>query len=71
MARKIVFIGHELTDHTRRFLLSGVMDAVIDQNPRVEAREAIDQLARIVRGEALKPFIPIRIQAVFKENIPE
>ncbi|EGF89645.1 bacterial regulatory protein, lacI family protein [Asticcacaulis biprosthecium C19] len=71
MARKIVFIGHELTEHTRRLLLSGVIDAVIDQNPRVEAREAIDQLAQIVRGEALKPFIPIRIQAVFKENIPE
>ena len=35
------------------------------------AREAIDQLARIVRGEVLKPYIPIRVQAIFKENIPE
>jgi LacI family transcriptional regulator len=29
----VVFIGHELTEHTRRFLISGVMDAAIDQNP--------------------------------------
>ena len=69
--QRIVFIGHELTDHTRRFLLSGTMDAVIDQNPRVEAREAIDQLARAVRGDSLKNYLPIRVQAIFKENIPE
>ncbi|MDV6330389.1 LacI family DNA-binding transcriptional regulator [Asticcacaulis sp. 201] len=70
-AQQIVFIGHELTDHTRRFLLSGTMDAVIDQNPHVEARDAIDQLARTVRGETLKAYLPIRVQAIFKENIPE
>ncbi len=69
--QKIVFIGHELTDHTRRFLLAGIMDAVIDQNAHVEARETIDQLARTVRGEAVKSYIPIRVQAIFKENIPE
>ncbi|ESQ84014.1 LacI family transcriptional regulator [Asticcacaulis sp. AC466] len=70
-AQQIVFIGHELTDHTRRFLLSGTMDAVIDQNPHVEARDAVDQLARTVRGETLKAYLPIRVQAIFKENIPE
>jgi LacI family transcriptional regulator len=69
--QRIVFIGHELTDHTRRLLLSGTMDAVIDQNARVEAREAIDQLARAVRGDSLKNYLPIRVQAIFKENIPE
>ena len=38
-------------EHTRRFLLAGTMDAAIDQNPRVEAREAIDRLLRAARGE--------------------
>ena len=70
-AKDIVFIGHELTQHTRRFLLSGTMDAVIDQNPGVEAREAIDRLVRSVRGDE-RPFGPsVRIQTVFRENIPE
>jgi len=69
--QKIVFIGHELTDHTRKFLLAGTMDAVIDQNAHVEARETIDQLARTLRGEAVKSYQPIRVQAIFKENIPE
>ena len=70
-AKNVVFIGHELTEHTRRFLLSGVMDAVIDQNPRVEAREAVDQLIRAARGQPSTPSITVRTHAIFKENIPE
>jgi len=65
-----VFVGHELTDHTRRWLLSGVMDATIDQNARVEAREAIDRLTLAIDGDAPVPATTIRIQPVFRENIP-
>ena len=68
---KVVFIGHELTPHTRRFLLANTMDAVIDQNPRVEAREAIDRLLRAARGEAEPEPVAIRIHAIFRENLPE
>lgn len=67
----VVFIGHELTDYSRRFLLSGTMDVVIDQNPRVEAREAIDRLSRAIRGEIMPASPHIRVQAIFRENIPE
>ena len=70
-SREIVFIGHELTEHTRRFLLSGTMDAAIDQNPRVEAREAIDRLLQAARGEHVPDPMPIRIHAIFRENMPE
>ena len=66
-----MFIGHELTEHTRRFLLSGTMDAAIDQNPRVEAREAIDRLLHAARGEHVPDPMPIRIHAIFRENMPE
>ena len=68
---EVVLIGHELTPHTRRFLLSGTMDAVIDQNPRVEAREAIDRLLRAALAAGDPMPVPVRIQAIFKENIPE
>ncbi len=70
-ARDIVFVGHELTEHTRRYLLSGTMDAVIDQNPRVEARDAIDRMLAAARGEPAPNLPAIRIQAIFRENIPE
>lgn len=70
LARSVIFVGHELTPHTKRLLLNGVMDVVIDQNARVEAREAIAQLSLIARGEAFSMH-PIRIAVFFRENIPE
>lgn len=68
--KDIVFIGHDLTEDTRCFLLDGIMDAVIDQNARVEARDAVDRLVRAVRGESDIPHVTVRIQSVFPENIP-
>jgi LacI family transcriptional regulator len=70
-ARQVVLIGHELTEHTRRFLLAGTMDAVIDQNPRALAREAVDRLLRAARGDPDAGAVPVRISAIFRENIPE
>lgn len=69
-AQSVVFIGHDLTDYTRAYLLDGVIDAVIDQNARVEARDSIDRLVRAVRGEGEISQSTVRIQSVFPENIP-
>ena len=70
-AGEVVFIGHELTEHTRRFLLSGVMDAVIDQYPRLEAREATNALAKAARGQTVdRATLAIGMQVIFRENIP-
>jgi LacI family transcriptional regulator len=69
-ARRVIFIGHEVMEGTRELLLDGTIDAVIDQNPRVEAREALNILDCSIRG---LPFDihPPRLQAVFKENMPD
>ena len=66
----MVFVGHEATEGTRQLLLDGTLDAVIDQNPRVEAREALNILSQSVRGLPFEHHPP-RLQAIFKENIPE
>jgi LacI family transcriptional regulator len=68
--KSLVFIGHELTENSKPLLLSGTMDAVIDQNPRVEAREAISLLVNSIRGKAFE-YHPPRLQVIFRENIPE
>jgi LacI family transcriptional regulator len=68
--RSVVFVGHEATEGNKALLLDGTLDAVIDQNPRVEAREALNILAQSVRGLDYDPHPP-RLQIVFKENIPE
>jgi LacI family transcriptional regulator len=70
-AKEIVFIGHELTPHTRRLLLSGTMDAVIDQHPRLEARESVRLLANAAREEQIdQDRLAISIQVIFRDNIP-
>ena len=66
----VVFVGHEATEGTKALLLDGTIDALIDQNPRVEAREALNILYNAVRGLDYDPHPP-RLQVVFKENIPE
>ncbi len=70
-AADVAFICHELTEYTRRLLVTGTVDAVIDQNPRVEARDAVDWLIHAAQRRPPPALAPIRIQAVFKENIPQ
>lgn len=46
LEQRVVLITHELTPERRRMLREGIIDAVIDQNPREEARRALEVLAR-------------------------
>lgn len=70
-AKDVVFVGHDLTPHTRRFLLLGVMDAVISQNPGHEARSATRVLLALSRNE---PIVSeqelIGIDIVIRDNLP-
>jgi LacI family transcriptional regulator len=68
--RHVLLIGHDATEDTRELLLDGTLDAVIDQNPRVEAREALNALEGAVTGKYFERHAP-RLQVIFRENIPE
>lgn len=70
-ADDVIFIGHELTEHTRRFLIDGTMDAAIHQDPDSEAALAIrllSEAARAVEDRAVPPST--RIEVFFRENLP-
>lgn len=69
-AGKVVFVGHDVTEQTRQLLLSGTMDAALDQNPAEEARQAIRCLAAAARGEPVPVCAPLRAQMVCRENLP-
>ncbi len=69
-AGQVTFIGHDATDGNKALLLDGTMDAVIDQNPRVQAREALNVLHRAVNDLPYERYSP-RLQIIFRENIPE
>lgn len=69
-ARSVAFLGHELTEGSKPLLLDGTLDGVIDQNPRIEAREALNLLAHAVRRLPYEGHPP-RLHLILKENIPE
>ncbi len=67
----VVWIGHELTPHTRRFLVRGVMAAAINQDPGHEARSAARILLAHCSGEPLMPDQErIRIDIFIRDNLP-
>ena len=70
-ANETVFIGHDLTNFTRRLLLRGVMDALIVQDPGHEARSVVRVLLALVRQEPiLAEQEKIRIDIIMRDNLP-
>jgi len=70
-AREVVWITHELTQHTRRFLVRGTLDAIINQDPGHEARSAARVLLAHCSGEAISPDQErIRIDIFLRDNLP-
>jgi len=47
-AREVICITHELTPARRRLLRAGLIDAIIDQDPQLEVRMAIETMARLL-----------------------
>lgn len=70
-ARDIIFVGHELTPHSKRFLMRGTMDAVINQDPGHEARSAARVLMALGSKQAIVPDQErIRIDIFVRDNLP-
>ncbi|WP_395022891.1 LacI family DNA-binding transcriptional regulator [Dongia sp.] len=70
-ARDVIFVGHELTAHSRRFLMRGTMDAVINQDPGHEARSAARVLMALGLKQAIVPDQErIRIDIFVRDNLP-
>jgi LacI family transcriptional regulator len=67
----LIFVGHDLTDDTRRFLLRGVMDAVINQDAGHQSRSAARVLLARCSGEPLMTEQErIRIDIFVRDNLP-
>lgn len=69
--RATVFIGHELNETSRRLLIEGTLDAVLDQNPAGEAMRSIEIVLRHYHrdpGIALPQQIPVTV--LLRENLP-
>lgn len=70
-ARDIVWICHELTPHARQALLTGVADAVINQDAGHEVRSACRLALAARSGErVLSEQERIRIDIFLRDNLP-
>jgi LacI family transcriptional regulator len=70
-AREIVWIAHELTLDTRRHLLDGTVDALINQDPGHEARSAARVLLSLCAGSPINADQErIRIEVFIRDNLP-
>jgi LacI family transcriptional regulator len=67
----VVFIGHELTEFTRRHLIRGTIDAVINQDPGHMARSTVRVMLALRENV---PIVPdqerIRIDIFIRDNLP-
>ena len=70
-ARDVVFIAHELTPFSRRHLIRGTIDAIINQDAGHEARSATRLLVAERGGDTLRPGQErIRIDIFVRDNVP-
>ena len=72
LEHKIVIITHEITPERRQLLRDGILDAVIDQNPKLEAQRAVEVLGRHFKRTEndlrLEEYTPFNI--FIRENCP-
>lgn len=68
---KPVFVAHDLSVDTRPHLLSGALDALIDQNAESTAQRAIARLLAAVNQQMLGVSEVIDSRIIFRENIPQ
>ena len=69
--RDIVFIAHELTDHARKALIKGTVDAIINQDAGHEVRSAVRVLlAKADNAPLIEAQERIRIDIFLRDNLP-
>ncbi|MGO0576934.1 substrate-binding domain-containing protein [Ornithinimicrobium panacihumi] len=66
-----VIVGWDLTKEVIAGIDSGLVHAVIQQNPRQEGVEAVTELEAILDGAEPKGFIDVPIDIVTQENVEE
>lgn len=66
---RMVFVAHDATRGNESLLLDGRLDAVIDQNARLQIREALHTLTHAARNSDYRMVAP-RVQVIFRENLP-
>jgi ribose transport system substrate-binding protein len=65
---KITVVGFDAFSEAREAVQKGVMDATIAQFPSEMGRLALENAARVLKGEPVPPEIAVKIELITKEN---
>jgi len=69
--QEVVFIGHGLTADTRRLLIAGTLDAVINADPDQVIAATLAQFSNQARAVTVSARLPpLKIELILRENIP-
>ncbi|WP_159084002.1 LacI family DNA-binding transcriptional regulator [Saccharobesus litoralis] len=69
MEHECVFIAHELFEHTRAHLVTGTIDAIINQDLALEADNAIKILRSRIENNSIINLPKPKVEVYFPENI--
>jgi ribose transport system substrate-binding protein len=64
-------VGWDLTKEVIAGIDSGLVSAVVQQDPKQEGVEAVNELKAILDGAEPKGFIDVPVTIVTKENVDE
>jgi LacI family transcriptional regulator len=68
----VVFIGHGMTADTRRLLIEGIMDVVINSDPDQVIARTLERFSRSpdASSNGHPRHRPLGMEVIFRENIP-
>ena len=68
-SKNVFLFAHDLSEAKRAYLLNGTVDAIFDQDPTQQVREALASLVSRVRRFRYT-FIQPSLRVIFRENLP-
>ncbi len=67
-AGQITVVGFDAFSEAREAIQKNLMAATIAQHPSEMGRQAIENAYRLINGEKIQEFIPVKIELITKEN---
>lgn len=66
---EILVVGFDAVDDARETIRAGKMAASIAQHPAEMGRLAVENALRVINGESIPKYIPVKIELITKENV--
>jgi ribose transport system substrate-binding protein len=66
---KVKVLGFDAVDEARKEIAAGRMEASIAQNPAEMGRMAVAAAARLLKGESVTNYLPVKIELITARNV--